>query len=43
MKDKEQIREGLKGSPKLKKFLDWIIINQKLFSTHQFFLFLSKS
>lgn len=43
MKDKEQIRQGLKGSPKLKKFLDWIIMNRMLFSTHQFFLFLSKS
>lgn len=29
MKDKEQIREGLKGSPELKKFLDWIIMNQR--------------
>jgi acetyltransferase-like isoleucine patch superfamily enzyme len=29
MKDKEQIRQGLKGSPKLKKFLDWIIMNQR--------------
>lgn len=29
MKDKEQIREGLKGSPKVKKFLDWIIMNQR--------------
>ena len=43
MKDKEQIRDGLKGSPKLKNFLDWIIMNRMLFSTHQFFLFLSKS
>ena len=29
MKDKEQIREGLKGSPKVKKFLDWMIMNQR--------------
>ena len=29
MKDKEGIREGLKGNPKLKKFLDWIIMNQR--------------
>ena len=43
MDNKEQIRQGLKGSPKLKKFLDWIIMNRMLFSTHQFFLFLSKS
>ena len=43
MKDKEQIREGLKGSPKLKKFLDWIIMNRMILSTHQFFSILSKS
>ena len=29
MENKEQIRQGLKGSPKLKKFLDWIIMNQR--------------
>ena len=29
MKDKEQIREGLKGSPKVKRMLDWIIMNQR--------------
>ena len=29
MKDKEQIRQGLKGSPKVKKFLDWMIMNQR--------------
>ena len=29
MKDKEGLREGLKGSPKLKKFLDWIIMKQR--------------
>lgn len=43
MDNKEQIRQGLQGSPKVKKFLDWIIMNRMLFSTHQFFLFLSKS
>ena len=29
MKDKEEIRQGLKGSPKLKKFLDFLIMNQR--------------
>ena len=29
MKDKEQIRQGLKGSPKIKKFLDNLIMNQR--------------
>ncbi len=29
MKDKEQIRQGLKGSPRLKRFLDWMIMNQR--------------
>lgn len=29
MNNKDNIRQGLKGSPKLKKFLDWIIMNQR--------------
>ncbi len=29
MKDKEQIRQGLKGSPRLKQLLDWLIMNQR--------------
>ena len=29
MKDKEGIREGLKSRPKMKRFLDWIIMNQR--------------
>ena len=29
MKDKEEIRERMKGSPRLKRFLDWIIMNQR--------------
>lgn len=29
MKNKEDIREGLKGSPKIKRFLDWLIMNQR--------------
>ena len=29
MKNKEQIREGLKGSPKVKQVLDWLIMNQR--------------
>ena len=29
MKDKEQIRQGLKGSPKVKRFLDYLIMNQR--------------
>ena len=29
MKDKEAIREGLKGSPKMKRFLDYLIMNQR--------------
>ena len=29
MKDKEQLREGLKASPRLKKWLDYIIMNQR--------------
>ena len=29
MKDKEEIREGLKGNPRLKRFLNWIIMNQR--------------
>lgn len=29
MKNKEEIREGLKGSPKIKRFLDWLIMNQR--------------
>ena len=29
MKDKEEIRQGLKGNPKLKRFLDWLIMNQR--------------
>ncbi len=29
MKDKEQIRQGLKASPKLKRTLDWMIMNQR--------------
>ena len=29
MNDKEQIRQGLKSSPKLKRFLDYLIMNQR--------------
>ena len=29
MKDKESIRDGLKKSPALKKWLDWLIMNQR--------------
>jgi acetyltransferase-like isoleucine patch superfamily enzyme len=29
MKEKEQIRARLKGSPKLKRMLDWMIMNQR--------------
>ncbi len=29
MKDKEQIRQGLKGSPRVKRMLDWMIMNQR--------------
>ena len=29
MKNKEEIREGLKGSPKIQRFLDWLIMNQR--------------
>lgn len=29
MNDKEQIRQGLKSNPKLKRFLDYIIMNQR--------------
>ncbi len=29
MKDKEQIRQGLKSSPRMKRFLDWLIMNQR--------------
>lgn len=29
MKDKEHIRQGLKGSPKVKRFLDYLIMNQR--------------
>ncbi len=29
MKNKEQIREGLKASPKTKRFLDWLMMNQR--------------
>lgn len=29
MKDKEEIRQGLKGSPKIKRFLDFLIMNQR--------------
>ncbi len=29
MKNKEQLREGLKGSPKVKRVLDWLIMNQR--------------
>ena len=29
MKDKEGIRQGLKGSPKTKRFLDYLIMNQR--------------
>lgn len=29
MKDQESIRQGLKSSPKLKKFLDYLIMNQR--------------
>ena len=29
MKDKEQLREGLKSSPRVKRFLDYLIMNQR--------------
>lgn len=29
MKDKEAIRQGLKGSPKMKRFLDYMMMNQR--------------
>lgn len=29
MKDKEEIRQRLKGSPKMKRFLDYLIMNQR--------------
>ena len=29
MKDKEHIRQGLKGNPGLKRFLDYLIMNQR--------------
>ena len=29
MKNKEEIRQGLKSSPKMKSFLDWLIMNQR--------------
>ncbi len=29
MKDKEDIREGLKSSPKMKRFLDYLVMNQR--------------
>ena len=29
MKDKEDIRQGLKASPKIKRFLDYLIMNQR--------------
>jgi acetyltransferase-like isoleucine patch superfamily enzyme len=29
MKDKEAIRQGLKGCPKIKRFLDYLIMNQR--------------
>lgn len=29
MKDKEEIRQGLKESPKMKRFLDYLIMNQR--------------
>ena len=29
MKDKEEIRQGLKGSPRIKRFLDRLIMNQR--------------
>ena len=29
MKDKEAIRQGLKGSPKVKRFLDYMMMNQR--------------
>ena len=29
MKNKEEIRKGLKGSPKIKRFLDWLMMNQR--------------
>ena len=29
MKDKEQLRQGLNGSPRLKRFLDRLIMNQR--------------
>ena len=29
MKDKEQLREGLKGNPRLKRWIDYLIMNQR--------------
>lgn len=29
MKNKEEIRKGLKESPKIKRFLDWLMMNQR--------------
>ena len=29
MKDKEQLRQGLKGSPRLKRLMDYLIMNQR--------------
>lgn len=29
MKDREQLRKGLKGCPKVKRVLDWLIMNQR--------------
>lgn len=29
MKDREQIRQGLKSSPRIKQFLEWLIMNQR--------------
>ena len=29
MKDREQIRQGLKSSPRVKRFLEWLIMNQR--------------
>ena len=29
MSDKEQIRQGLKSNPKMKRFLNYLIMNQR--------------
>ena len=29
MKDREQIRQELKSSPRVKRFLEWLIMNQR--------------